>query len=84
MMLGDRPGDDSIDEIIPVYDIRLHVQQGLVLGAEDMQGQALAIALESKSSSIVTLERLAQYDVIRTQIATWDHIDTGANKDVST
>jgi len=84
MMLGDSPGDDSIDEIIPVHDIRLHVQQGNVLAADDMRGEALAITLESESSSIVTLESLAQYDVIRMQIAARDQIDNGANKDVST
>ena len=79
MMLGDSPGDDSIDEIIPVPDIRLRVQQGIVLAANDMRGEAFAITIESESSSIVTLESLAQYDVIRMQIAARDQIDNGAH-----
>ena len=83
MMLGDSPGFDTIDEVVPVHDIRLHVQQGFVIGADDMCGNPLTITLESETKSVVTLERLEQYDVIRVQIIARNQLNTGENRDAS-
>ena len=70
MMLRDVPSQESIDEVIPLSDIRLHVRDQMILGATNRHGDALTVqhSAEENTSSVL-LDRLDLYEVIRINIS---------------
>ena len=69
MILRDVPSQDSIDEVIPLGDIRLHVRDQMILGATNRQGDALTVQHSGEeNTSSVLLDRLDLYEVIRINI----------------
>ena len=65
LLLGDAPGHDAIDEVVPVCDIRLHLRDASIRRAVDLRGMPLEIRREGDAPyPTIHLDRLEQYDVI--------------------
>ena len=66
MLLRDAPSQDSIDEVIPLHDIRVHIKDRMILSAENRHGDALTVRYSNDENiSSVLLDRLDLYEVIR-------------------
>jgi hypothetical protein len=67
MALDDAPAQLALDEIVPLVDVRVHVRDVDVIGAEDGHGQPL-LQSRTEQGAVITLDRLEQFAVIRLQL----------------
>jgi hypothetical protein len=70
MSLRDVASQDSIDEVIPLHGIQVHIRDRMILGAADRHGDPLTVSYaHAAHSSSVLLDRLDLVEIIRISIS---------------
>jgi len=64
LLLRETPGHVVLDEVIPIRGVRIHMHGQPIASAYDGRGRPLPV-VRSENASIVTLEHLDEYAVVR-------------------
>ena len=70
LFLRQAPDYLTIDEIVPIHDVRICMRDVMVLGAEDMHGEPLTVTMPEVGTAVstITLDKLEQFHIIRLQV----------------